>query len=99
MSLFLIQDMAKHKMKKITESKSNKVKKAIKVKRKKMQTTVPSMQVLSLPLAKSPSPNTTIRPEQKESPFSKTIRPEQKPFTVNEEVAAKPDAVKRCKNI
>ena len=43
-----------------------------------------------------PLPNVLPTPPQESVFRNTTIRPELKPFTVDEAVAAKPDAVKRC---
>ena len=77
----LLKGSPRNKVKKIP---IRKIKRPVKVKRLKTPPPSLSNQVIISPSDKTPSTTPTIRPEEK-------------PFAVKEEVAAKPDAVKRCK--
>ena len=58
------------------------------------------IKIVKRKLINSSSPPVLLSPLLSESPTTTSpLLPQHKPFTINETVAAKPDAVKRCKKI
>ena len=57
------------------------------------------IKIVKRKLIHSSSPPVLSSPLLSESPTTTSPLPQHKPFTINETVAAKPDAVKRCKEI